>query len=151
MRRIVSKLAILPVVFSFAAAATTKCSSDGNGNTKCEVESPSSSNNNTQTQFQSQSQSQSQFQCNIYLAPSSIPNAGFGLYTVKDIEKDERVLPFTDAPSIPLCDESDHGLHAEHWNHVDYLWSGKGLAEFECDRATESVMTFGSLCSKLQV
>lgn len=89
------------------------------------------------------------FQCSIYMAPSSIPNAGFGLYTVRDIKAWETLLPMTDAPSIPVCDEYETGdLDPTHWNHVDYLWGGTGLAEFECEKVSESVVTFGSMCSK---
>mmetsp|Transcript_4976 Transcript_4976/g.7341 ORF Transcript_4976/g.7341 Transcript_4976/m.7341 type:complete len:671 (-) Transcript_4976:204-2216(-) len=88
------------------------------------------------------------FQCSIYMAPSSIPNAGFGLYTIRDIKAREALLPFTDAPSIPVCDEYAKGdLELHHWNHGDYLWGGTGLAEFECENVSESVVTFGSMCN----
>jgi hypothetical protein len=87
------------------------------------------------------------YRCNIYMAPSSIPGAGFGIFTVRDIAKGEKILPYADAPSIPLCDEYVNGMEETDWNHVDYLWSGKGLAEYECESVSESVVTFGALCN----
>lgn len=86
-----------------------------------------------------------QYRCNIYMAPSSIKGAGFGIYTMNDIAKGEKIIPYSEAPSINLCDEYSNGMDEIDWNHVDYLWSGKGLAEYECKEASESVMTFGAL------
>jgi len=86
-----------------------------------------------------------QYRCNIYMAPSSIKGAGFGIYTMNDIAKGEKIIPYSEAPSINCCDEYSNGMEETDWNHVDYLWSGKGLAEYECKEASESVMTFGAL------
>mmetsp|Transcript_11650 Transcript_11650/g.21788 ORF Transcript_11650/g.21788 Transcript_11650/m.21788 type:complete len:731 (-) Transcript_11650:289-2481(-) len=90
---------------------------------------------------------QEPYQCNIYLAPSSIPGAGFGIFTMRDIDEGEKILPYADAPSIPLCDDNANGVEETDWNHVDYLWSGQGLAEYECKSVSESVVTFGALCN----
>lgn len=86
-----------------------------------------------------------QFRCNIFMAPSSIKGAGFGIYTMNDIAKGEKILPYSDSPSIALCDQYSNGLEETDWNPVDYLWSGKGMAEYECKSASESVMGFGAL------
>lgn len=48
------------------------------------------------------------FKCNLYMAPSSIPNAGFGVYTTRDIKRDEPVLPMSDAPTIVATDVLVH-------------------------------------------
>ena len=90
---------------------------------------------------------QQPYPCNIYMAPSSIPGAGFGIFTMRDIAKGEKILPYADAPSIPLCDDYANGMEETDWNHVDYLWSGQGLAEYECESVSESVVTFGALCN----
>lgn len=92
-------------------------------------------------------QQEEPYRCNVYMAPSSIPGAGFGIFTVRDIAKGEKILPYADAPSIPLCDDHANGMEETDWNHVDYLWSGKGLAEYECQSVSESVVTFGALCN----
>jgi len=91
------------------------------------------------------------FRCNIYMAPSSIPFAGFGIYTMRDVAKGEKVLPYPESPSIPLCNDYANGLDELDWNHVDYLWNGMGLAKFECTEVSESVMAFGSVSRSLSI
>jgi hypothetical protein len=89
------------------------------------------------------------FECGIYLAPSSIPNAGFGIYTTRSIEQDESVQPYPDAPSIPVTNFYEPYQYNQEtdWNHFDYVWEPSGPAAFEADSVSESVMTFGSLCN----
>lgn len=41
--------------------------------------------------------------CSVYLAPSSIPNGGMGMFTAKDVKRDGIILP-ADGPSIPIID-----------------------------------------------
>jgi hypothetical protein len=84
--------------------------------------------------------------CQFYLAESSIPNAGFGIYTVKSIEKGQFIQPSSDAPSIVITDVDKHNLgHDPNWNHVNYVWAGEGWADFESNAVWESVPTFGAL------
>ncbi len=87
------------------------------------------------------------YECSRYLAPSSIPNAGFGVFTTRDIKNDEPLLHMSDAPSIPI---TDIVLHTENedqdfWSHVDYNWGGSGLAEYEADSVAENVFNLGCL------
>mmetsp|Transcript_28070 Transcript_28070/g.32733 ORF Transcript_28070/g.32733 Transcript_28070/m.32733 type:complete len:660 (+) Transcript_28070:84-2063(+) len=84
-------------------------------------------------------------ECAIYMAQSSIPKAGFGLYTTNPIPKGQYVLPYADAPSIPVCDRNFNDLTNDLLNHVSYFWSGDGMAEFLCDFIEESVVTFGAI------
>ena len=88
------------------------------------------------------------FECGIYLAPSSIKNAGYGLYTTRDIKRDEYVQTYPEAPSIVVTDfyKPNGNLEAD-WNHVDYIWEANSVAAFEAMENSESVMTFGSLCN----
>lgn len=84
-------------------------------------------------------------QCSIYMALSNIPNAGFGVFTTRDIQKGDFIFPYPDAPSIPMCDTERNGLEEHVTNHFEYVWSGSGQAEFECDQVCESVVTLGAL------
>ena len=85
------------------------------------------------------------YQCTLYMAPSSIPNAGYGVFTILDIAKGEKVKQYADAPYIPLCDAGANGLGEEHGNHNDYLWAGMGWSNYECITASEIGMNLGSL------
>ena len=71
-------------------------------------------------------------QCGIYLAPSTIPGAGLGLFAGADFEEGAEVTP-GDA-MIPLRDmrwhNSVHGTDQFLWD--EYIWSGstfKGMVE----------------------
>ena len=61
-------------------------------------------------------------QCSLYLAPSSIPNAGFGVYTGRDLKEGEDVLSSVESPVIPICDEYENFMHEEDSNFPDYSW-----------------------------
>ena len=86
-------------------------------------------------------------ECSLYMAPSSIPNSGFGVYTTRTIKKDEPVTPYVDAPSIISIDITAHtgNREGDFWTHVDYLWSGVGLGEFEASEVSENVFVLGCL------
>jgi hypothetical protein len=100
-------------------------------------------------------------ECLLYMAPSSIPNAGFGMFTTRPIAKDELVIPIPYAPTIAICDEklSDYDYDDENlfyhfdddipqhesddnWVYQDYVWFGGGFSNFECDYVDESVIPF---------
>ena len=122
------------------------------------------------------SQSSSLFQCRIYLAQSSIPNAGFGIYTTQTIPPNQYIYTSStttstsfnkttitttnnnnnnykhimeDTPSIPVTDFYEpNGNDEKDWNQVDYIWEpmGRSIA-FESDEVCEISLTFGSLCN----
>ena len=86
--------------------------------------------------------------CRFYLAQSSIPNAGFGIYTVDDIPGNIPVTEVADAPSIIVTDLEYHNDGKRtNWNHHNYFWDGSGQGEFESQIVEEGVLTFGSLCN----
>ena len=88
------------------------------------------------------------FECGIYLAPSSIPNAGFGIFTTRSIGKNDKIQPYSESPSIVVTDFYEHaGNEEQDWNHVDYVWEPVGFNSFEAEESSISVMTFGSLCN----
>jgi hypothetical protein len=89
-------------------------------------------------------------ECSIYLAPSSIVNAGLGLYTTRHIKSGDAILSYEgpDAPSILVTNSAQHNGGTEvTWSHVDYYWSASGVNEFESDHVEESVMTMGALAN----
>ena len=97
---------------------------------------------------QQHDQQQQQAPCSIYLAQSSIPNAGFGVYTTKSIQKDQFIQPYPNAPSIMVTDFYEGNDNEEDdWNHDDYLWEPVGTGAFEADEVSEIVPSFGSLCN----
>ena len=72
--------------------------------------------------------------CTYYLAPSSIPNAGFGVYTTKAIKEKTPLLKTPDGPSIMITDGDTHYNNGErNWSLENYFWGGEGDAEFEAD------------------
>ena len=88
--------------------------------------------------------------CRFYLAESSIPNAGFGIYTTVDIPANEALTQVADGPSVIITDVDLHngGDDANMiWNHQDYHWNGSGQGEFEAEDVMEIMFTFGSLCN----
>jgi len=85
------------------------------------------------------------YECSLYVAPSSIPGAGSGLFITRDVEEGEGILPGSDAPSIVICDIDSYGISTKDYVHHAYYWSGGGLASFECDSVSESVVSFGAM------
>lgn len=98
-------------------------------------------NQNTSTE------SLSGFQCNLYMAPSSIPNSGYGVFTTRAIKTTESVLPYGDVPDIVVTDMNAHtgNTKSDYWTHIDYLWRGDGLAQFEGEQASANVLVLGCL------
>ena len=99
--------------------------------------------------------------CNYYLAPSSIPNSGFGTYTIRDIPQNTLLMQQADAPTIVLSDAARHDqLNTDLQQrdptkmvqplpvHYNYFWDGSGFADFEVDGRVEiSVTTFGAMAN----
>ncbi len=83
----------------------------------------------TELKSKARTHSQTPYQCNVYMAQSGIPHAGFGIYTVRDVREGEKLLPYSEAPAIPVCNGEVNGIEATDWNHGDYLWSGAGFAD----------------------
>lgn len=86
--------------------------------------------------------------CSLYMAPSSIPNAGFGVFTTRQVRKGTPVSPYPDSPAVIVTDiklHSEDETNGGFWNHVDYFWAGSGLGEFEADEVSENVFVLGCL------
>ena len=84
--------------------------------------------------------------CTIFLAESTIPNAGFGIYTTRAVKKGDLILK-ADAPSIIITDIGKYQPNNEvpDWQHHNYVWKPSGQGSFEALTTHESVLTFGSL------
>jgi len=81
--------------------------------------------------------------CSLYLAPSSIPHSGFGVYTTRDIARGEYINRFLDAPSIPIMDKGK-ALRTLR----NYLWGGNLYTEYEAvDHVSVSVPNWSSHCN----
>ena len=79
--------------------------------------------------------------CNLYLAQSSVPHAGFGVFSARDISEGEYISPYADSPNIPLCDfHSDDAIA----NIEDYLMAGNAWGSYECNFSKYSSQLFHS-------
>ena len=85
-------------------------------------------------------------QCSLYLAPSSIPDAGLGVYTTKHFQRGSIILP-SDAPIIPIIDWDT--TNTGQWNHLfySYLWTHSQCAsdvlKFEADKVDDLQVGLG--------
>ena len=82
-------------------------------------------------------------ECSIYLAESSIPNAGFGIYTTKFIPKGS----YTGAPALSIVTTDMYYHYGEsdpNWAQTNYNWEGNGYSTFEGIETAETVMNFGT-------
>lgn len=95
-------------------------------------------------ELSSQEATEEPYQCQVYMAPSTIPGSGFGLFIVRDVKEGGKILPYSDAPSIILCG-MENIMYQDEWNNGDYLWGGQAFSSSECEGSQESVVTFGSL------
>ena len=111
------------------------------------VSSEATSNKDNNNNNNNNNEDQTPFKCNLYMAPSSIPNAGFGVYTTRDIKAHEPITPYADTPSVIIADMEVHSGNdiGDYWSHVEYYWSGAGLGEFESDSVSENVFVLGCL------
>jgi hypothetical protein len=85
------------------------------------------------------------------MAPSSIPNAGFGVFTTLPIAAGSPIQPYPDAPSIPVLDPDAHCKRSlskyslRNWAQIEYFWSGDGHIGFEALQSEDNVVTMGAL------
>lgn len=73
----------------------------------------------------------SQGECTRYMAPSTIPHAGLGVFTTTPLHKGDLVLPFGDV-MIPIVAKAWHyGKKMSFWPLKNYAWFArdKGMAE----------------------
>ena len=84
----------------------------------------------------------SQNTCSLYLAPSSIPHSGFGVYTTQDIAKGEYINRFLDSPSIVIIDKGK-----TFRTHRNFVWGGDLFTEYEATHVSVSVPNWSSLCN----
>ena len=57
--------------------------------------------------------------CGIWLAESSIPNSGFGIFTTKNIYTGDTMQPYPNSPSIVVANFYEpFDNNEEDWNHV---------------------------------
>ena len=86
--------------------------------------------------------------CSLYLAPSFIQNAGFGIFTTKAFKGGSSVLP-VDTPAIIVTDMKFHQPDADKpaWGHYDYFWEPWSESKVEAIEASTVVMTLGSMAN----
>lgn len=81
------------------------------------------------------------------MAPSSIPGAGFGVFTTKKIRSGAAIVNYPAAPSIPVVDDYFHHKKDPVNAHENYYWNSDGYTGFEGNEVHEFVVNFGSLCN----
>ena len=90
--------------------------------------------------------------CSVYLAPSSVPNGGMGMFTAKDVQRGGIILP-ADGPSIPIIDPDYYSQRSRvAWVELfqRYWWDvGNGQLDptvYEAgSRTVEFQITMGAL------
>jgi hypothetical protein len=84
--------------------------------------------------------------CRLYMAASSIPNAGYGIFTARTLEKGDMILE-KDGPSICVSDPKDFpGPHIELFQTV--WWGISTMTQtmtFESELPRDHQIMFGSL------
>ena len=73
------------------------------------------------------------------MAESSIPGAGYGVFTTRRIPENSYLFP-PDGPAISIPDVEFHYGREPDWPVVDYVWSGEGYTTFESDVTAEFVV-----------
>jgi hypothetical protein len=119
------------------------------------LEEPNSDNNaelatetNQDKVKQQDNNEQNQNMCSVYLAPSSVPGGGMGMFTVKNVKRGGMILP-ADGPSIPIIDPDRSTKSEETWTGLfsGYWWES-GITDpglFEADHVAEYQITCGAL------
>ncbi len=84
--------------------------------------------------------------CTLYVAESTIPNAGFGVYTTKAFKKGDVLIEAAET-AIIITDIDTYQPEGEDpdWQHRNYLWTAYGQGAFEARTTAESVLTFGAI------
>ena len=86
--------------------------------------------------------------CSVYLAPSSIPGAGMGMFTTDAVKANEVILP-ADGPSIPIIDPDYSEKSLQSWVDLfsSYWWErgSSDVALYEAQHSIEYQITMGAL------
>ncbi len=87
--------------------------------------------------------------CKVYLAPSSLPSGGVGMFTTQNLRTGEMILP-SDGPQIPIIDPDYESVESNlAWTNLfsKYWWesgvTNPGL--FESEHCAEYQITCGAL------
>jgi hypothetical protein len=85
--------------------------------------------------------------CGIYLAKSSIPNAGYGVFAGKDFSKDSFLTKPPESPALSVTDVFYHYGEDPVWAHVNYFWSGDGYTARESEETAEMTFNIGAIAN----
>ena len=81
--------------------------------------------------------------CSLYLAPSSIPNSGYGIFTTKSYKMHEEIFDGR-SPSVIVTEKELHSNTT--WLIADYMWQTFGAGAYEASTAdTWEPTALGSL------
>ena len=86
--------------------------------------------------------------CNIYLAPSSIPDVALGVFTSCSIKKGENISMIQDGPSIAITDPLNATLPNSKWGwaHEMFTWD-VSYDNRESEYSLETVPNLGGMCN----
>lgn len=104
-----------------AAADEAECTADANGQQNCKRVHSDGHNERDGT-------------CSMYLAPSSIPNAGYGIYTTKAFKEHEEIFAGR-SPSVIFLERELHMSGDANWPIRDYVWQTYGAGSYESSTA----------------
>ena len=82
--------------------------------------------------------------CTIYMAESTIPGAGYGVFTARDIPKED-FFGNSGGPAISITDMYFHNGGDPDWAQINYCWSGDGYTAIESEETAEMTVNIGAL------
>lgn len=96
-------------------------------------------------------------ECGLYLAESAIPNSGLGMYTARDVAKDERIAfgdlvlqveDIFDNTNLRLFYTGQANVTEKEWLLEHYYWTAESsLAQFDAGFIESMVPGFGMLAN----
>ena len=113
------RLIILPlsIVAGVGTSTAAECTVDANGQQNCDQ--PNANDDSGGNAI-----------CSMYLAPSSIPNAGMGIFTTRPYKMHEAIFN-EQSPSVMFLDRELHMPADANWPLFDYVWQTYGAGTYE--------------------
>ena len=84
--------------------------------------------------------------CSLYLAPSSIPNVGLGVFASHSFKEGESIDVICNGPSVVVTDPFNSGESDDGWPWANemFMW-GVNYANKESDTSMETITNLGSM------
>mmetsp|Transcript_16707 Transcript_16707/g.23565 ORF Transcript_16707/g.23565 Transcript_16707/m.23565 type:complete len:1238 (-) Transcript_16707:47-3760(-) len=135
------------------ATTAGETNSKSNDTNICEEDSNSEECQRSTKGTESKTSHQPVLECGLFLAESSIPNAGWGMYTGKSLVEDEVVGPLDVVVNIPdqetnMERRANIGMGLPSWVMTEYFWNPRwNGAHYESEDVDTIIPGFGMLAN----